>query len=305
MLMDAYLQGRIPYADYATQYNQLVQGAEMGELATLEMFNPQRVVAQQQAQQQARSQGKYENASGLLDIARQLGLTALVGEQIASSNRGLAQSAPGQPTAPTADPMLQQRLYEAQRRASDLSPILEPAKQQLENTYLSGMQQAQAASGGQAGNLQAQAQLLNLARMQQGLQLAPMAQQARLQNEQVVGDYMGMRQNERQNMFANQMAANQVLQERYNTGQQAYGQAGAYGRFNLANILQNFRLPEYFNWLPVDEETKKTMGATEERYQAGNAINDFLRHDFGPQFKAERTWQHSPTPVVRNYGPPA
>lgn len=288
MLRDAYLRGELPYADYVTQFSALTQGAGMDELVDLEMFNPQRVVAEQQAKQQARSQGRYENATGLLDIARQLGLTALVGEQIASSNRGLAQPAPGQPTAPGPDPALQQRLYEAQRRASDLSPVLDPAKQQIENAYLSGLQQAQAASGGQAGNLQSQAQLLNLMRMQQGLQLAPMAQQARLQNEGVVGDYMGMRQNERQAMFANQMAANQVLQERYNNAQQAYGQAGAYGRFNLANILQNFRLPEYFNWLPVDDETSSVMKKTEERYAAGNAINDYLRHDFGPQFKSEK-----------------
>lgn len=270
---DAYLRGEISLDDYKAGFASLTGGmTDPNSIQMLGVFSPNYVANQKGSVRQASAMQSYDTTSGILDIARQLGLTSLVAEQIASSNRGLAQPAPGVPTPPPANPVLQQRLYDAQRRAADVSYATDPAKQNIEQGYLSGLQQAQAASGGQAASYNANANLLNLQRMQQGLQLAPIAQQARIQNEGVVSDYLGQQMGETQNRFANQMAANQVLQQRYDAGQKAYGEAGAYGRFNLANIMQNFRLPEYFNWMNVDEETRDMMSRAKKRRAALDVV---------------------------------
>lgn len=262
-----YLNGDIDFNQYMQGVSQVTQGVQI--TPELMQFDPTIVQQEKQARSQAGIMQGYNIASGLTDIARQLGVAGIAANQISTSNQGLAQAAPGVPVAPGPSPELSQSLYEAQRRAADVGYAVNPAMQQLDQGYNQGLAVAQATSGGQAANFQGQANLLNNQRMRAALGLVPVAQETRLQNQAVANDLLGQKMQEQQRMFQNQMATNQVAQERYNLGQQAYGQAGAYGRYNLANILQNFKLPEYFSWLPIGEEEKTNWANTEKRYNNG------------------------------------
>lgn len=284
-LLQSYKQGQISFADYSAQANNLINSASgtmnPNDWALLGQFSPEEVRSQEQASQMGRVQNQYNVQTGLADLARQLGVTGIALNQINTSNRGLAQAPPELPAPPPADPMLSQQLAEAQRRAGDVSYATNPALQEIQNAYLQGTQQAQNLGGGQAANVMGMTNLLNQQRMQAALGLAPIAQQARLQNQEVVNNLLGQRLQENQQRFANQMATNQILQDRYNMQQQAFGQAGAAGRYNLANILQNFRLPEYFNWLPVDDETRSMMEDTEKRWRFGDIFRKKNKTGFG------------------------
>lgn len=282
-LLQAYKAGTITFDQYTQEYNRIVSNPtfDANQLIMMAPFEPSQVRSQEQAAQRGRLQNQYNVQTGLADLARQLGVTGIALNQINTSNRGLAQAPPELPTPPPADPMLSQELFEAQRRAKDVSYATNPALQEIQNAYLQGTQQAQNLGGGQAANVMGMANLLNQQRMQAALGLAPIAQQARLQNQEVVNNLLGQRLQQNQQQFANQMATNQILQDRYNMQQQAFGQAGAAGRYNLANILQNFRLPEYFNWIPVDDETRSMMEDTEKRFRFGDLFRRRNRTGFG------------------------
>lgn len=213
------------------------------------------LLAQQQAGQ---LQGKLGETLGLL---QNLGLTAIAIDQIATANRQQLQR-PSVPAVPGLSPELSQRIYEAQRGVADPTAVLNPARQEIQDAYQSALGQAQIASGGQAGSYQAMANLANIERMKAALQLGPLAQNVKLQNQGVLNDLTGQRVQERQNMFQNQLGASQMAFDQYGQDAQAVGMLGQAGRTNLVDAMGRVGesmtgLSQYY--LPFDNRHKGFM----------------------------------------------
>jgi hypothetical protein len=230
-------------------------------------------------QQQAQIKDKAEFAktiqglTGLVQGATDIARLGVAYDQIRTASRA-GSDLPAIPTAPPPNAQLSEALFDAQRRAGDVGYAINPATEQLNLAYTQGLGQAQAASGGQASNYQAYANLLNQQRMQAALNLVPQAQQARLQNQGLVNQLLGLRIQEQQNQFQNQLQAAQPGIENYHLTQQAIGGLGSQGRSNLFDVVS--RLPEYLNYLPYDDDTNNFIRGTQRRTNAINAgVNPF------------------------------
>ena len=129
-------------------------------------------------------------------------------------------------------------MYEARQGVMNPNAILDPAKQEIQNSYLGAQAANQLASGGQAGALQGMNQVANLQRMQANLGLAPIAQEVKMQNQQNYNSLLGQRINETQNQFQNQTSNYGNAWDRYAFGAQAAGALGQSGRTNLADSAQ-------------------------------------------------------------------
>lgn len=213
------------------------------------------LLAQQEAGQ---LQGRLSESIGLL---RNLGLTAIAIDQVATANRQQVQR-PSIPAVPGLSPELSQRLYEAQRGTVDPNAVLNPARQEIQDAYTGALNQAQIASGGNAGSYQAMSNLANIERMKASLGLAPLAQNVKLQNQQVLNDLTGQRVQERQNMFQNQLGASQMAFDQYGQDAAAVGALGQAGRTNLVDASGRVAdsmsgLSQYY--LPFDDRHKGFM----------------------------------------------
>lgn len=231
-------------------------------------------LAQQQAGQ---LQGKLAETVGLL---QNLGLTATAIDQIATANRQQL-TRPAIPSVPGLSPELSQRIYEAQRGVADPSAVINPARQEIQDAYQSALGQAQIASGGQSGAYQAMANLANIERMKAALQLGPITQNIRLQNQGVLNDLTQQRVQERQNMFQNQLGASQLAFDQYGKDAEAVGMLGQAGRTNLVDATGRVAdsltgLSQYY--LPFDDRHKGFMEGVFRR----NAKNLGQSMDLGP-----------------------
>lgn len=213
-------------------------------------------------------QGKAKEAAELsqkmaktIDLLKSIGMTATAIDQIrtaAQAGRGLTQ--PGIPAAPGPSPELSQRLYEAQRGVVNPEAVLNPARQEIQDAYQSALNEAQIASGGQAGSYQAMANLANLQRMRAALGLAPIAQDIRVQNQQLLNDLTRQRMMEQQQAYQNQLAGTEMAMDQYNRNVEAVGNLGAAGRYNLTDAIN--RLGDSViggQYLPFDERNKNFM----------------------------------------------
>lgn len=254
-------------------YQQLYQDntVPLSALQSLISVSPDTIQAAQQSRDQQefaqRMQQMYGAAQGLVD------LTQLINSfgQIRTADRA-AQTAvmPTPPPAPPPSTQLSEELYSAQRRAGDIGYAINPATQQLNQAYTQALGQAQAASGGQASNYQALANLANQQRMQAALQLVPMAQQARMENQQLTNQLLGQRLQEQQRGFENQMAAYPYQFDVFTRRQDAIGALGSQGRSYAFDAIS--RLPEYLQYLPYDDDSNNFIRDTWSRYdrQLGN-----------------------------------
>lgn len=238
-------------------------------------------------QEQGQLQGKLSDTLGLL---KNLGLTAIAIDQVATANKQQL-TRPSIPAVPGLSPELSQRLYEAQRGVVDPSAAINPARQGIQDAYQTALGQAQIASGGQAGSYQAMANLANVERMRAALQLAPIAQQVRMQNQGVLNDLTGQRLQERQNMFQNQLATSQMAFDQYGQDAAAVGALGQAGRTNLVDAAGRVgdsltNLSQYY--LPFDDRHKGFMDRVFNR--AGRNVNK--------GFSIQPNMQSPPTPGV-------
>lgn len=157
--------------------------------------------------------------------------------QIREGEKGLNRNRPGRPGVPGRDPFLQQALREAE--ISNPLDVIAPVQDQIQDQYLSDLQNAKTASTGQAGAFGAYAQTAANRRRRSARDLAPVIDQLRRSDRDNYNNLLGMRLNETQNMFANQASLYNTDLNQYNTEQQAFGQTAATGRNNLRNALYN------------------------------------------------------------------
>lgn len=239
----------IPQADKLMRVQQFLSQSE-GQKAYLEQQGKTREAAEL-SQKMAKT----------IDLLKSIGMTATAIDQIRTASqagRGLTQ--PGIPAAPGPSPELSQRLYEAQRGVVNPEAVLNPARQEIQDAYQSALNEAQIASGGQAGSYQAMANLANLQRMRAALGLAPIAQDIKLQNQQLLNDLTRQRVMEQQQAYQNQLAGTEMAMDQYNRNVEAVGNLGAAGRYNLTDAIN--RLGDSViggQYLPFDERNKNFM----------------------------------------------
>lgn len=176
-------------------------------------------------------------SSDLLDLGLNVGYMLFSRNQIQDAQQRAAQLAqPGIPVAPGLSPELSQAIYNAQRGV-DLAPALNPARQGIEDAYTGALNQAQAASGGQAGAYQAMSQLANIERMKAQLGLAPIAQQVTMQNQGMLNDLLGQRVDERQRQYMNQFYGTQLAMDQYNKNREGLSDQLTAGRTNMLDSM--------------------------------------------------------------------
>lgn len=174
--------------------------------------------------------------------------------QIRQSNRGLESTVrPGLPSAPRRDPLLSQRLRQAQRQIFNQSAGLAPTQLAINDQFRADLSNARTASTGQASTFGSLAQVAANRRNRANLNLAPIAQEqaniARGQFDQL----LGLRGSEIQDDFTNRLALAQLQQDQYNADLEAYGRLGAAGRSNLRTSLSNIapRIGRMIGSIPV------------------------------------------------------
>lgn len=246
---------------------------DLNIIRSLYQYSPAFIKQQAQAQNKAEFAKTIQGLTGIAEGATDLARIGIAYDQIRTA-RQANTAPPAIPTPPPPSQQLSEQLFEAQRRAGDVGYAVNPAVEQLNLAYTQGLGQAQAASGGQASNYQAYANLLNQQRMQAALGLVPLAQQARMDNQAQVNQLLGLQLQQQQNQFQNQMVAAQPQIDQYNLQQQAIGALGSQGRTNLFDVVS--RLPDYLNYLPYDDQTNDYIRNTQKRTNAINAgVNPF------------------------------
>lgn len=159
-------------------------------------------------------------------------------QQIAQSKQALARNRrPGRPGIPGRDPYLQQALKNLQEGNYGVSQTLAPARAEINDNYLSDLQNARTAAAGQAGSFGSYAQVASNRRNKAALGLGALANDVRQQNIGNYNNLLGMRMNETQNMFDNQSHLYGQDLNQYNNELQYAGQIGAAGRANLRDSL--------------------------------------------------------------------
>jgi hypothetical protein len=158
--------------------------------------------------------------------------------QIQAGNKAAKDSKrPGRPAIPQRDQLLQQALRQAQEGSFDSERALAPARAQIQDQYLNDIQNAKTASTGQAGAFGAYSQLAADRRNRASLDLAPMGDEIKARQQQRYDNLLGMRMDETQNMFQNQVQLYPHDLQQYNLDQQAAASLGSTGRENLRNSL--------------------------------------------------------------------
>jgi hypothetical protein len=161
--------------------------------------------------------------------------------QIRAANKGAKESKrPTRPTIPQRDAALQQALRGAQVDVSSQENAIAPVKAQIQDQYLNDIANAKTASTGQAGAYGSYAQLAANRRNRAAMQLAPIADQIKRQDQARADQLLGMRADETQQMFQNQATLYPADLQQYQLDQQAAAQLGSTGRSNLRNSLYNF-----------------------------------------------------------------
>jgi hypothetical protein len=260
------------YKDFLEQLGQVAATGDQQAVMRFMYANPDYLQLLQEEQAKKEKGAKLaSNASTTIDLLKNLGFTLAAVNQISVAAKeagGLVK--PSLPTVPGRDPMLAQALYNAQRGIADPSKTLAPAKQEIQDAYNATLQQAQQASGGQAGTYQSMAQAANTARMRAALGLAPLAQQTQLQNQDIYNQLLAQRLQENQNMFTNRFGVQQAALDQYNLEAQAAGAAGAAGRENLYKSIGAAAdtLSDNPYYLPFDKGIKNYMMDVKRRNQA-------------------------------------
>lgn len=171
----------------------------------------------------------------------------LAGSDVANSINQIAQSKqmasknkrPSAPAIPQRDQYLQQALRQAQDGNYGVSQTLAPVQAEIADQYRADLQNAKTASTGQAGAFGSYAQLAANRRSRAALNLAPIANDVRMQNQQVYNDLLGKRQQETQNIFENSMASYPYDLQQYQLDQSAAAHLNQTGNENLRQSLTN------------------------------------------------------------------
>lgn len=218
---------------------------ELSEAAIIEagrMIQSDPVYKQQTLDLAQSTEAKALSDKFLTGINLVLGATDVANSinQIRASKEALKKSRkPGRPAIPQRDQYLQNALRNAEEATFDSARALAPVQQQIQDQYLSDVQDAKTAATGQAGAYGAYRQLAANRRNRAATQLAPIQDQIRRQEQARYDNLLGMRADETQQMFQNQASLYGNDLDQYNREQQAIGSLGATGRENLRGSLYN------------------------------------------------------------------
>lgn len=162
-------------------------------------------------------------------------------QQIQASNRGLAASRkPSRPVAPRRDQMLADALRQSQEGTMNAGRALAPVQANIADQYQADITNARTAATGQAGAFGSYAQLAANRRNRSAMELAPLQDQIRRQDQARTDELLGMRQAETQQIFENDARFYPQDMYQYNLEQNAAASLGATGRENLRNSLYGF-----------------------------------------------------------------
>lgn len=161
--------------------------------------------------------------------------------QISKSNQQLAHiQRPSRPAVQQRDQMLQQALSQAQAGTMDQSKALLPAQLGIQDAYRADLSNANTASAGQPGAYGAYAQSAINRRNRANLDLVPMANNIKQQEQARYDSLLGLRQNENQAISASQGANYGADLYQYGVDRQAANELGSVGRSNLRDSLTGF-----------------------------------------------------------------
>jgi Arc/MetJ-type ribon-helix-helix transcriptional regulator len=146
---------------------------------------------------------------------------------------------PSRPAVPQRDMYLQAALRGAEEATFDGERALAPARAEIQDQYLSDVSDAKIASGGQQGSYGAFRQLAANRRNRAGLNLIPIADGIRREQQGRYDNLLGMRADETQQMFRNNVGLYGSDLDQYNQDQAAAASLGATGRSNLRDSLYN------------------------------------------------------------------
>lgn len=287
-LLNARRSGQLDAAAYNAQARPLLEQlkASGGDPNMVMSFSPQTVEAAITSRNKQEFAQKIQSAYGASMAAVDLAQLINSFDQIKTAQQAARQTPmPGLPTPPPQNTQLSEQIYSAQRAVGDIGYAINPATQQLNQAYAQSLGQAQAATGGQASNFQALANLANQQRMQAALQLVPMAQQARMENQQLSNQLLGQRLQEQQRSFENQMAVYPYAYDAFNRKQEAIGALGSQGRSYALDAIS--RLPEYLQYLPFDADSNNFIRNTRMQYDMklspqGRTPSDYLNNMNAP-----------------------
>jgi hypothetical protein len=287
--------GKIGIEEYRVRFDQLNRQMPAEDRLAAVNYSPaliqQQITAGNMAEFDQNLQGLYGVLQGTVDLVQ----LANSFNQIRNAREAARNTpTPAFPTPPGPNPALSQALFDAQGMVGDIGYAVDPATQQLNLGYNQAVQQAQAATGGQAANMQALTSLANFQRMQGALGLVPVAQQARMQNQGLVNDLISARMQEQQNQFQNQMGVADLNFDLFNRRQQAIAALGSQGRSYAFDAIS--RIPDYLQYLPFDEDDSNYIRDSFKRSQAleaskwgannANVVNDFSSQELpGMNFK--------------------
>jgi hypothetical protein len=146
---------------------------------------------------------------------------------------------PARPGVPQRDMYLQQALRGAEEGSMDQGRAVAAAQANINDQYQNDIANAKTASTGQAGDFGAYAQLAANRRNRSALELAPIQDQIKRQEQARYDNLLGMRQDETQNIYNNQLSGYQTDLGQYNQDQDAIQNLLYTGRTNLRNSFQN------------------------------------------------------------------
>lgn len=171
----------------------------------------------------------------------------LAGTDVAQSLNQISQAKqikstskrPTTPVIPQRDQYLQQALRNQQEGNFGVSQAIAPAQAEIADQYRADLQNAKTASTGQAGAFGSYAQSAANRRNRASLNLVPLGNEVKQQNVNNYNHLLGLRQQETQNQFNNQVATYPYDLQQYQLEQQMAGHLQGQGYQNLRNSLPN------------------------------------------------------------------
>lgn len=215
-------------ADYEQLFNEARKMATNPE-------NKAKIVEMAQKAEQGRVSQNVKSGLNLVlagtDIATSL-------SQINKSARlGRSTPRPAEPGALQRDPYLGDLLTQSSQGANDVNRTILPAKEGIREQYQNDLAAARTASGGQSGAYGAYAQGAADRRERANLNLVPLADQVRRQNQSRYDNLVGQHVQEGQAINASQGRYYPENLYQYNLQQQLAANLGQIGRSNLRSSM--------------------------------------------------------------------
>lgn len=274
--------------DVLDEANQLIQNGEVKgvppnlsaehylEMGRVQLQNPEyREKLLRQAQQIESEQTANDFNGGLdiilggIDIANSIKQIRTGEQQARRSKR------PSKPSVPQRDLYLQAALRGAEEGTFDTERAIAPLRAEIQDQYLNDVQDAKIASGGQIGAYGAFRQLASDRKNRASMQLAPIADNVRREQQARYDNLLGMRMDETQNIYRNQAALYPYDLDQYNQDQQTAAALTSTGRRNLRNTAYNLA-PQFGDFMANNRTRRKYDRLRSQMAMYGDDVADMV-----------------------------